>query len=238
MTKKIIVCIFLVMLFSGCSANYKIKISKGIVEESFNTVEKNMDVALIKDDTDRSFRDYSSFYGTEYQLYTSFYSLYADGDCVVNCETYDKSFIDDDKKVGFSLSHNFTVDTYGDSSLANELLPGFEAYFDGRYLRIKGGNNWNFVNGYNNFDDLKIEIETDYKVIKTNGKRDGNVYTWEINKDSVDVSPAINMVLEINESTKTSKSNTVLLILLAILLLIGVLIACLLFKKNKEQNKL
>ena len=239
MTKKIIVSLFLLMLFSGCSANYKIKIGDGVIKETFTTVENNLDTALIKDETERNFKDYSSFYGTDYNLYTSFYSLYADGDCVVNCETYDKSFIDDGKKVGFTLTHDFTTNTYGDSSIANELFPGFEAYFDGRYLTIKGGNNWNFVNNYRNFDDLKIEIESDYKVLKTNGKKDGNTYTWNIDKTSVDTNPSLYMKIdmqeEVNNSSKAIK-NTILVF--AILLLIGIIVGAILFKKNKEQNNI
>ncbi len=239
MTKKIIVSLFLLMLFSGCSTNYKIKISDGVVKESFSTVESNKDIALEKDETNRNFIDYSSFYGTDYNLYTSFYTLYADGDCLVNCETYDKSFIDDGNKVGFSLKHDFTIEKYGDSTIANELFPGFEAYFDGRYLTIKGGNKWNFVNNYKNFDDLKIEIESSYKVIKTNGKKDGNTYTWNIDKTSADNSPSLYMKIDTQEEiTSSSKAFKNIIIVLIIMLLIGFIIGAILFKKNKEQNNL
>ncbi len=238
MAKKVLASIFLLLLLTGCKATYKIKISNGTVTESFSTIEENVEAALVKDDTGRSFKDYSSLYVNEYPLYTSFYSMYADGECEVNCETYKKSLIDENNKVGFSLNYQFSIESYGDSALANELLPGFEAYYDGRYLKISGGNNWKFVNRYKNFENLKIEIETDYKVKKTNGKKEGNTYTWKINENSVDVDPSMYIVLDINEPVKEKKSLKIVFLLLGILILLGVLIACLLFKKNKEQNKL
>ncbi len=234
MKKKIIICILLIILMTGCSANYKIKISDGFVEEAFNVTENNMSIVNIKDESGRSFIDYSKLYGNDYNLYTSFYNLYADEGCANNCDIYGKTYINNESNVGFELYHKFKIDEYKDSSLANELLPGFTAYYDEKDLIINGGNNWNFLDSYEYLDEITIEIETDYKVKETNGTKKDNSYIWKIKKNNTNSNIYIALdTTNKNDNKKETKSFIVLLLLIIAILTI---ISYLYFMKNKNQK--
>ena len=79
-----------------------------------------------------------------------------------------------------------------------------------------------------------------FKVTKNNADSvKGNTYTWNIDKTSVDTNPSLYMKIdmqeEVNNSSKAIK-NTILVF--AILLLIGIIVGAILFKKNKEQNNI
>ncbi len=238
MKKKIIISIFLTILMTGCSANYKIKISNGIVEETFSTIENNFNNAKIKDESGRSFVDYSKVYGNDYDLYTSFYNLYADEGCAYNCEIYDKKFINNEKEIGFELTHKFTLEEYGDSSIANELLQGFNTNFDGRYFTISSGNNWNHFDSYNSLDDIKIEIETDYFVKETNGQKNGNNYVWNINKNNMNKSIYITFDTnkEIDKVIDNAKGTNSFFTLIVLILIALLLFVFLYLRKNKNQK--
>ena len=236
MTKKILFLTLFLLLLTGCQSEYKISIKDKKVKEEFVLFENDMNVSKEKDETGRNFEDYALFYGNEYDLFTSFYNLYADEGCAGSCDTYEKSYISSNDKIGFSLSHEFSFDEYGDSALANELFPGFEAFYDGRYLKIKGGNDWNFKNAYKNLDSIKITIETNYKVKTSNAKRVGNDYVWEVNKDDLDNLEELYILIDTKESVKNSNSSSFIYLILFLIALIVAFIIYVLVKKNKEQN--
>ena len=236
MKNKIVISMLLLLLMTGCSANYSIKISDGKVSEKFEVVEYNFTVASIKDEVGKSFIDYAKTYGSNYDTYTSYYNLYADEDCVEDCNYYEKKYIEDSDKVGFNLSNVFDLKNYSDSSVANEFLPSFQSSYDGKYLSISGDKAWVIMDSYDNLSDITINIETDYKVVSTNGKRDGNIYSWKINKDNYKSLADIYIVIDTSISSVVKESNS----FIYILILLVILLICLLvyFICKKKQNNI
>ena len=236
MKVKIVIAIFFLLLMTGCSANYSIKISDGKINESFEVIENDLTIASIKNEVGRSFKDYAKSYGSTYDTYNSFYNLYADEGCSNDCNYYEKKYIEESDKVGFNLSYIFDFKNYSDSSIANEFLPSFQSSYDGKYLSISGENTSAVINSYDNLSDITINIETDYKVVSTNGKRNGNNYSWKITRDNYQSLSELYIVIDTSISTITKEKNTFLyfLILLAILLLFLVLY----FIYKKKQNNI
>ena len=233
---KFILIISILFLFTGCSVDYKLKISDNKITENMSVLEDNIDLATTKiSDIGMSFEDISKKYGMEKSIYSSYYNNSADEGCVLECDIYEHEYINNSKNIGFVLSNDFNYNTYSDTTIAKEMLPSFEETFDGRYLTISGGSSWNFINGYENLDNIKISIETDYPVISSNGDNKGNVYNWNIYRG--DTSGLEKMYIVIDTKGEVSKDNKMLYLLLVIFIVIVMVIMFILWNKNKEQNR-
>lgn len=238
MIKKIIFGLFPVLFLTGFTVTYDVEIVDDEIKEKFTVVEKDMNLAKEENEVGESFEDIAKRYGSSYDLYTSFYNLYADNpdisECINNCSIYDKEYIEEDDKVGFRLSHTFNFKDYADSSIANEIIPGFQTVLNDKTLLIGGGSSWNFINGYNNFEKIEINIKTDYDVDKTNGKKTDNKYTWTIYSGNTENMAPLSFTLNINEEDNKI-DNIMWLIVLLVILVLGVIIYSFL-KKRKEHN--
>lgn len=239
--KKILICFGFIFILTGCTANYTIDISNGVIKEKLEVFEKSVDIANIKDETEQSFFDYSEYYGKNKNLLTSFYELYADDPCDESsgdeCTFYNKKFLDEDG-VGFELSHDFNITDYFDSSIPNEFVPGFEVSYDGKYLTISGGINWDFINAYDNLDSINITINTSYMVQSTNMKHNGNSYYFSVHKGDTSALNKIYITLDTEILKDEKVSNNVIILIVLLIILLASIIAILLIKKNRRINDL
>ena len=247
MKKNIIFIIFMMFLVSGCTANYTIEVKDGMIKESLYVSEFNMTKALELDDMEMSFRDYALEYGKINDYYTSYYKMYSDDtkSCAEinsgDCKTYNKEFIDKEDEVGFILSSDFTYDEYSDATIPNDMIPGFSSSFDGKYLTLSGGTNWNFLKGYKNLDGLKITIKTDYYVESTNAKYKGNgVYEFDVSKvNNKDLDP-LYIIFDTTSTKRYGKEVSPIInyILLGVLSGIIIIVGTRLYNKYKSNNRL
>lgn len=247
MKKKIFLAITLLFLATGCTANYTIEVFDGEIKEELYIFETDMSKANELDDMEMSFKDYAKEYGITNDYYTSYYNMYSDDEICIetasnDCRTYDKEYIEEDNKVGFKLSSTFSYQNYYDATIPNDSLPGFSSEFDGRYLKITGGSNWDFIKGYNNLEKVNIVIKSNYYVKSTNIKQASNG-TYEItatNKNSSS-KPSFYIIFDTLSTVPTNKptssdSKIVGIIMLAV---IGIAIAIFgirVFFKNKNNN--
>ena len=230
---KFILIISILFLFTGCSVDYKLKITNGKIIENMSVLENNIELATINiSDIGMSFNDISKKYGMEKNVYSSYYNYSADEGCVLECDIYEHEYINNSKNIGFVLSNEFDYNSYSDSTIAKEMLPSFEETFDGRYLTISGGSSWNFINGYENLDNIKISIETDFPVISSNGNNKGNVYNWNIYRG--DTSGLEKLYIVIDTKSEVPKKNKNLYLLLIIFIVLIMLVMFILWNKNKE----
>lgn len=236
--KKKILIMLLAIFMTGCTAEYKITIKDGKVYETLTVIEENEENLNIEDESGRTFKDYAEMYGKSYNVLTSFYDLYSDEPCESNCSYYTKEYINENGKVGFTLTHEYELDEYNDSTIANEHFPGFQVDIEDNIVRIIGGSSWNFINSFNNFDELKITIETDNKVISSNGKRNNNEYTWKVSKGNTSGLNKLYLMLDKNLEEKENQNNSIWYFIILLVLIIISLVGYLMYKKRNEQNSI
>ena len=247
MNKKICTMFFLIFLVTGCDANYTIEIKEGKIKETLYVNELNMTKALERDDMEMSFKDYALEYGKTNTYYTNYYNMYTDEGNVCKkskdneCNVYDKEFIDKENEIGFILSSDFTIDEYKNASIPNDMIPGFSSTFDGKYLTLTGGSNWNFIKGYKNLDNLKITIKTNYAVKSTNTKYRGNgVYEFDVTKSNNIDRDQLYIILDTTVTKRYSKKLPTLAYYIIFTLLITLFIGLGMFLYNKynKNNKI
>ena len=132
--RKLFLILILLLGFTGCTANYTINVFDGTIEESLTILEEDQSLLYEKDDMDMSFKDYALEYGNKKDLYTNYYNMYTNGevDCQStldnDCSVYESEYIDNNS-IGFKLFSSFSFDEYENSTIANELMPGFTSSF-------------------------------------------------------------------------------------------------------------
>ena len=238
--KLFITSLLIVIVLTGCKANYSITIIDDEIDEKFSVIEKNSDYLEIKDDAGLTFIDYAKFYGEEKDLDTNYDALYSDEECEENCIYYEKTFVDEDGKVGFILENKFTFDDYKMSSIANDLIPGFQTTYDGRFLRIYGGSSWQFVNDYEYLDEVVIDIVTNYRVTSTNLQQIGKgKYRWTVKNEKKNNGKQLFISLDtktkVDITEKESDSNPLLVLLIAIGALVLLIIGYTVYKRQKTD---
>ena len=246
--KKILIALFLIILLTGCTANYEIEIKNYYIKEELYVKETNKNIVNLKDDLGMSFDDYSKQYGEDnrFHYYINTDNMYLDDgeECKVSdhndCAEYIREYISNDKETGFSLSTKFGFNEYKNSGIANDLFPGFDSTFDGRYLTITGGSNYNFINGYKNLTDVNITIKSTYKVVETNLKSESSgIYKTSINSNN---KPDEKMFIKFDTKDESVdiNNNTSKIVLYVILISLAVIILIFLIRfyiRYKENNE-
>lgn len=247
MKEKIIFIFLLLFLMTGCTADYTVKIFDGKIEESLYVTEGNFSKLDVSDDMGMSFRDYSKEYGIGDKIYTSYYNMYSDDrtSCVEtsdnDCRFYAGEYIENSDEVGFSLKSDFDFEGYADATIPNDLMPGFSSSFDGRYLSLNGGINWNFIKGYSELETININIETNYNVTATNASYKGRgKYVWTVDRTNMSNLPALYMIIDISStrSFASSYSWIVAIVMVGIALVAIIFATVKLISKNKNNNRI
>ena len=238
--KLFITSLLIVIVLTGCKANYSITIMDNEIDEKFSIIEDNSEYLEEKDDAGLTFVDHAKFYGEEEDIEIYYDSLYSDEECEESCIYYEKTFIDEDGKVGFILENKFSFDDYKMSSIANELIPGFNTSYDGRYLRIYGGSSWQFVNDYDYLDEVVVDIVTNYKVTGTNLQQIAKgKYRWTVKNEKNNNGKELFISLDtkniVDISTSESEINPFLIILLMFGAIIILIIGYTIYKRQKKD---
>lgn len=247
MRKKACLLLLLLFLFTGCTANYTIEVKDGKITEEFYVIEKDKDLATTyKDDMDSTFDDYAKMYGINDNYYASYYNMYNDEESICHetekhrCDYYNKEYINNEDGIGFKLSSTFTYDDYADATIPNDLMPGFTSKFDGKYLVINGGTNWDFLKGYENLEKVNIRIKSDYYVTSTNMKYKGNgLYEVSVDKNNNNDFPEIYITFDTTKTKRLGNENAQIvgIIMVSIIGVVILFTIIRLFQKNKKNNK-
>ena len=233
--KYLIISLLSVLLLTGCNSKYSLEIKNKMIKETLTVVENSDDEKIMKkDDFGNSFYDYSKMYGEDKDIETDVESFYSEDECSSNCNYYQKRFINDNGLVGFELSHEFTFEEYASSTIARDMFPAFSSTYDGKYLTISAGPNWNLSEYYSYLENAELLIETDYKVVSTNLKRikDGK-YSLSNLENSKNLYITMDTSI-INENEKNNRNYIILLIILVGALFIA-LIVCAINNRKKYR---
>lgn len=226
--KKIILIFLSIILLSGCDINYNIDISN-------NKISTDLDLSVSETD----YKNYND--NQEEKLSATLYEYFDEREILAFDDMNYKDFYN--KKVsknGRSLDINYTYKyTYLDfykSSMLNTCFEDFIVLNEDNYFYVKAFGKFNCY-----YDDTKINIKTDRKVINSNhdSYKDG-VYTWNIDRDK---SNNVNIIFQVDkeshfveeDSSNKNNSGIDLLTIVGIFLGIGALV--ILGIIMKKQNK-
>lgn len=188
MKKKLILLIVL-LLTTGCSANYDIEIYNNEVKEKLEYIN-----------TDPSSWDSKVQYGFTYRQlveaskdypYPVFDSTVVDENDIIKIEGveyYDNTLISDTNKLGQKLEYKkFTLDNFSDSSIVKKCYQYFNIIEKDDEIIFSTSLENKCFNEYSNLDIITVNLKTNHKVVSSNADIvNGYHYTWNISKEEKD----------------------------------------------------
>lgn len=161
--RKIIIIIIL-LLTTGCVANYEVTISEDSFTEVLSMSESN------ELNIDQIFKEYTPY---EYNLEYNPRQNKREADKIY----YEKDMIDD----VINLKYKGIISIYNKSGIVNSCFDNFSASeYEDRYT-IKA-TNFTCFNKYPNLTEINLKVKIDSEIISTNGKKESDGYSWLINK--------------------------------------------------------
>lgn len=215
MKRKFLILILLLLL-TGCSTNYNLKVSNNSFKENIDLViEKNIEVEatdeiIEKDDQVTPFLNEKT------------------ASLTTNDKFYKKKVKDLDNYAQVQMSYKYTEDEFKNANSINLCFEYPELDFnENYYIHLQG----EFYCLYG--DSIDIKIETKNKVYSNNAdKVDGNTYIWHINSENIDY---VDIEIDIDKGVST---YDIIFVVISVIALISLLfIGIKLYKNNKEKNK-
>ena len=217
---KKIIFLLLILLVSGCSANYNLEISNDSFKENINVkINKN----LIPEHTEQSDIEIDDPITPFLNDKTS--ALFSDEKAY-----YKKKVVHFGDYVDVTMKYNYTSEKFKDSNSLNLCFEDFVFEDKDTY----------YLHAYGPFyclytDTIIINIKTDNKVIKSNATSiNGNVHTWEINASN---SNNADIEFEVSKGFPWKKVLLYGTISVGVVLIIGWFIYYV-YKKNKNNNSI
>ena len=211
---KRIVLILIIIICSGCEANYDIFINKDGIKDDFNA-----SISINENITDFRYQIYTSI-GDDLFRDTSKYSFNDSGD-------------------SFNYNNNYSFEQFKNSILLNECFKDVTYSSDKGVLNIKLESFLCFDN-YASLDSVIINVNTDLEVINSNyDQKDNNKYIWTINKNNYKEKEIV-LNIRYNNNIKNLDSkkidNYIDVFFYSIILMVFI---CLLviYIKSKKSNK-
>ena len=235
--KKIICLLIMILLLSGCTATYNVRIDGNVVEETTYLIQQKNEKALPDSMIDDEYNTNTAAltYSRE-DLYT-FTKL--DG-----TDYYAKERIKTKSENGIKFGFVFNKDNYTFSKLANYCYENLTATLKENIYIIETSDKFSCFNQYKYLDKVIINIsaEKNMKAVENNADkydRVSNTYTWEIDKNKKDQS--IKITFEKN-ATSTETKNKALSIwpLIIGILVTGAIgfVAYIIYNKAKNSNSI
>lgn len=220
---KLVFLICFSIILSGCDVEYNLTIDEDYMTESVDFLYPKSDEnkEIVNDYLES---DYMAYYDMDLEKEFS----------------YEKTKIDNDDNVGLNLTYTYSGDYLQKSSLLDR------CYYkksitktDTRVVITTDGINTCFYQDNNrNIDTLKVNITTEYKVLKNDADEvNGNTYTWNIDENNYQNKP-INMKIDLTTKKADYSFFIKIGIAIGIIILIIGFIALFMFLKHKKNNKL
>ncbi len=182
--KKIIICIFLVFLCSGCSVTYNLEINE-------NDFQENISIYSQEDSTEtydgtNIFDFYNlqkneripKYFDHGYDL--EYYTGTISEDLLYKVEDYSN-----EENRGIQLSANFDDTDFYRSAAIKQCFEELDRQKENGYVLLRTNNKCNLFETYPILENITIRIKTDLEVIASNADNvDDNVYIWDINRNN------------------------------------------------------
>lgn len=211
--KKIILLSFILILLSGCTANYEVVIDGDKIKERLTITE-----------TDKSIFD--KITDTGWTVRDSFDALLSGDE--FSRQDYSIKSLNSEDQLGVKYS-NDSLESLENSSVINQCFNNPSISVEDNIVYIDTGE-FECFDLYDNLDSIRIVFKTNHKVLDTNADTiENDSYIWNITKDS-------NKVIKISYDSSITKINYtayVVVVLIFIVLIIGLLLV---FRKVKNKN--
>lgn len=170
MKKKIILFSILILL-TGCSAEYNLYIGDKFTDDLLLT-EDNEKVANMKN---YNMEDNTIFYEENYAYQIS---------VLENGFDYTREEISLNNKSGYHYNYSYNIDEINKMSMIYDCYEDINVSKNKRVI-IETSNEFKCFNKYNLLDDVTVKIHYKGKLIDTNADTiDDGTYIWKINKDN------------------------------------------------------
>ena len=227
--KNLIVLFSMIMLLTGCTATYNLKITDNTITEKISLFEKKelVDQEIADEQLNNIFSNTAS-----------------------NLKKYNITKKEKNNQIIYNLSQTYflsDMDSVNNIRIIKECFDAYNiVYLDDEKTSYilqtsKGFHCLNY--DYNEIDSVKINIEVDNEVLNNNAdKVKGNVYTWYIDKNNyADKYVSLEFKKGLKETSSNKKNKfDFKIILITIVIIIGTLVLILLYALglNQKRNKL
>lgn len=248
MKRNILIFTVLVLICSGCTANYKVEIYDDEVSEITKVVESNnidWDAEYkIFDDNFSSINDekvtYRQYVDQKFKEKESALKEFASLDAL-----YSKKIISNENELGIQYSYDYPINQYNDSYIASTCFRYFNFLTsDNKYI-LSTSKGADCFTEYKKLDSLTIELSTNHKVVKHNADAvNGYAYYWNIDRTNYsDKSIYIELYKDKyekgynNEKRKKQFAEVIRTILIVVLCIaISLFIVIIILRKKANRN--
>ena len=227
---KKIIMVITILLLTGCSANYNLDLTTSKPKESLNIIEENNN------------DDYFDYLKNYNELVQAIYNP-QDSDTLEVDPTlkyYDLYNMSTDNKANLMFEYSFNNKELNSTNIIKTCYEEVLLTNNSSKLDIKTSPKFLCFDKYITLDSVLINIKTDKKIINNNADSiNGNVYTWNINKDSAQNKPIIlssvdnsSNIEEDNDQDSKNFKIVIITVIGFIILIIGIFIY-----KNHKYNR-
>lgn len=236
---KLILIIMVMLLLSGCEANYSLYIDKDVFNETTTVLANSGELNTYDSQTYLTMKQKIDLYYKKYVdiVYQNpYYNPYLD-DPQKGINYYNKELINNGKGYGFKYSYNFNKENYLNSNIINTFFKNNNSVLnDNKY--ILDVYTFNGFERYNDLTQVTINITTDLEVKKSNADSVyNNVYTWTITKDDALNKKIYLELVNINKLDKKTE-NKIIIIIISLIFIVGLLLYAILNKKRLKNNSI
>jgi len=166
---KLLFIFFCLLFLTACTAEYQLNIMGNNVNENLSSVEKNLNILDIKNDSGWTLREVFDSFTDERPFEKSDYSI---------------EKINNEKEYGIKYNNEYSLEELDENLLIKECYPDYSLEETDTTYRIESGSNFKCFTYYQHLETLTIKVKTNHKVLENNAdKVSGNVYTWNITKN-------------------------------------------------------
>ena len=229
---KCIVCLFIFILFSGCTIDYEINIDDSIKEQI--SISDNIENQEFKNQIDVYFlQNQQVLYN---QVSDPSYPAVDTNDILY----YKKELVDFEDKHILKYNTTFDLENFKYLYSINKCYGNFTVLNNHPYLIITTGNNTCFDN-YSSLEKINIIINSKYKIVDSNADEiENETLKWHVSKNNYK-DHYVYLKLDLTEIKNENKELPIYIILLIVfgIVLIAGLLVFLLFKfLNNRNNKI
>ena len=171
MKLKHISIIFLILLLSGCNVEYKIDLDKNL------NIEENIKLIPTTTEDEEKFKEFNSFIPINKEV--------DDFETLEKKQKDIKYYNQKKNKSLIQFNYRFNKDDYINSSFVNKAYEFISVTQLKDELVLSTSKEFLLYEIYENLEEVKITINSKYKLIKSNAdEEEKHSYTWIINKEN------------------------------------------------------